>query len=257
MGVRGDMQAVIEAILLDYEARSTAMLDQPTYGKLREPLLRATAPARAFPPTGALSGTYNENGGRVLTITTANPNRLVSNDHVVLTFTDTSGNPAPSSQSYAVTATNNPLIFTVIAPGLALGSYTQSVSTITVNLSGHGLATNNFAYLTFTSGGAAGGLYQVVKVPDSSHFTIAAPDSTTRSGAVLLFKLPAAGYTQNKTIITVDNAGSHGLCRQVIPFGSTSTRETRSAASTRCWLFLTPPTSPSSPPTRPAGPRTA
>ena len=48
-GVRGDMQAVIKAILLDYEARSTNMISQPTYGKQREPLLRVTALARAFP----------------------------------------------------------------------------------------------------------------------------------------------------------------------------------------------------------------
>src|SRR5262249_44294936 len=48
-GVRGDMQAVIKAILLDYEARSSALISQPTFGKQREPLLRATATARAFP----------------------------------------------------------------------------------------------------------------------------------------------------------------------------------------------------------------
>lgn len=52
-GVRGDMQAVIAAILLDYEARATTFLAQPGYGKLREPivrlghLLRATS---AVPP---------------------------------------------------------------------------------------------------------------------------------------------------------------------------------------------------------------
>src|SRR5205085_3724496 len=47
-GVRGDMKAVIRAILLDYEARSSRMLDDPGFGKQREPLLRATAVARAF-----------------------------------------------------------------------------------------------------------------------------------------------------------------------------------------------------------------
>src|SRR6185436_20364736 len=45
--VRGDMKAVIKAILLDYEARS--LTTAPTFGKQREPLLRATAVARAFP----------------------------------------------------------------------------------------------------------------------------------------------------------------------------------------------------------------
>ncbi len=61
-GVRGDLQAVIQAILLDYEARSTDLLTQPTYGKQREPLLRVTAAARALPPARRQAGTYNETG---------------------------------------------------------------------------------------------------------------------------------------------------------------------------------------------------
>lgn len=47
-GVRGDMKAVIKAILLDDEARNPAMLDVPTWGKLREPVLRVVNFARAF-----------------------------------------------------------------------------------------------------------------------------------------------------------------------------------------------------------------
>ncbi len=54
-GVRGDLQAVIQAILLDYEARSPDMASDPTFGKQREPLLRATALARAFPAAPGLS----------------------------------------------------------------------------------------------------------------------------------------------------------------------------------------------------------
>jgi uncharacterized protein (DUF1800 family) len=47
-GVRGDLGAVVRAILTDYEARSPAVADDPGYGKLREPLLRYTAFLRAF-----------------------------------------------------------------------------------------------------------------------------------------------------------------------------------------------------------------
>ena len=47
-GVRGDMKAVIKAILLDTEARDPAIMDQPTWGKLREPVLRVVNFARAF-----------------------------------------------------------------------------------------------------------------------------------------------------------------------------------------------------------------
>jgi uncharacterized protein (DUF1800 family) len=48
-GVRGDMKAILTAILLDPEARdSSADFDNPQYGKVRESLLRYTEWARAF-----------------------------------------------------------------------------------------------------------------------------------------------------------------------------------------------------------------
>ncbi len=50
-GVRGDMKAVVKAILLDSEARDPAMMSQPTWGKLREPFLRCVNLARAFNAT--------------------------------------------------------------------------------------------------------------------------------------------------------------------------------------------------------------
>jgi uncharacterized protein (DUF1800 family) len=39
-GVRGNMQAVIQAILTDYEARSPSLLTEPGYGHMREPMIR-------------------------------------------------------------------------------------------------------------------------------------------------------------------------------------------------------------------------
>ncbi|MBJ6121642.1 DUF1800 domain-containing protein [Sphingomonas mollis] len=50
-GVRGDMKAVVTAILLDTEARSDTALTTATAGKLREPVMRLTAWARAFAVT--------------------------------------------------------------------------------------------------------------------------------------------------------------------------------------------------------------
>ncbi len=47
-GVRGDLGAVVRAILLDYEARSPSVAATATFGKMKEPLLRATALFRAF-----------------------------------------------------------------------------------------------------------------------------------------------------------------------------------------------------------------
>jgi len=49
-GIRGDMKAVIKAILTDYEARSVNVINLQGYGKLKEPLLRATQTIRAFHP---------------------------------------------------------------------------------------------------------------------------------------------------------------------------------------------------------------
>ena len=50
-GVRGDMKAVIRAILLDTEARDSSALTAANGGKLREPVLRLTGWARAFGAT--------------------------------------------------------------------------------------------------------------------------------------------------------------------------------------------------------------
>ena len=47
-GVRGDMKAIIKAILLDTEARADTALTTATAGKLREPVQRLTAWARMF-----------------------------------------------------------------------------------------------------------------------------------------------------------------------------------------------------------------
>jgi uncharacterized protein (DUF1800 family) len=47
-GVRGDLRAVTKAVLLDTEARQDPSLAAPTWGKLREPMLRFVQWARTF-----------------------------------------------------------------------------------------------------------------------------------------------------------------------------------------------------------------
>ncbi len=209
-GVRGDLSAVVSAILLDYEARSTNPAKLSTFGKQREPLLRVTSAARAFPAPPGNGGTYAESGTQTITITTTNAHRLNNNDTVVLTFTDTSGNPAPAHGNYAVTAisTNS---FTVNALNLAAGTYSQNTNTLTVSISGHGLLPGYAAYLVFTSGGAANGQFLVITNPSSSTFTASTPDATVRSGNCLLLKINAAGFTQSGTVATVSCTGPHGL----------------------------------------------
>jgi uncharacterized protein (DUF1800 family) len=50
-GVKGNLQAVIKAILLDDEARNSAHIVNPAFGKQREPILRLAAWARATDAT--------------------------------------------------------------------------------------------------------------------------------------------------------------------------------------------------------------
>ena len=56
-GVRGDMKAVMQAILLDPEATQPSATAPMTFGKLKEPMLRLSAIFRAF-NTRASSGRY-------------------------------------------------------------------------------------------------------------------------------------------------------------------------------------------------------
>ncbi|MEO0794803.1 MAG: DUF1800 family protein [Verrucomicrobiota bacterium] len=56
-GIRGDMQAVIRAILLDPEARNRGFLNDPTNGMLREPYIRYLHICRAFNLT-TVSGNF-------------------------------------------------------------------------------------------------------------------------------------------------------------------------------------------------------
>lgn len=51
-GVRGDLGAVVKAILLDEEARSGQLDNPATFGKLKEPVLKFTALIRAFDVIG-------------------------------------------------------------------------------------------------------------------------------------------------------------------------------------------------------------
>ena len=64
-GVRGDMAAVVRAILLDVEARDMANVNSTTFGKVREPMIRLTNWMRAF-------GATSVSGGYLITSTSGN-----------------------------------------------------------------------------------------------------------------------------------------------------------------------------------------
>ena len=60
-GIRGDLGAVVRAILTDYEARSPVVTDDPGYGKLKEPLLRFTGILRSFGATSTSGRNRQDN----------------------------------------------------------------------------------------------------------------------------------------------------------------------------------------------------
>lgn len=64
-GVRGDMAAVVRAILLDTEARTTPTASDPNFGKMREPVVRMANWMRAFDAT-------SQSGDWLITSTSAN-----------------------------------------------------------------------------------------------------------------------------------------------------------------------------------------
>lgn len=86
-GVRGDLKAVLKAILLDDEAMNSVNLNSPTFGKLRSPVLRIAQWARTFKARSVL-GTWK----------------------VILW----DGNPAQDASQYPL---NPPSVFSYYRPG--------------------------------------------------------------------------------------------------------------------------------------------
>lgn len=155
-GVRGDMQAVIKAVLLDYEARSSVESVKPAYGKQREPLLRVAAAGRAFRPD-TYSGTYSQTGTRTITVNTSTAHKLASGNNVFLEFTAnpadvTAGIPAPWTGTYSATVTGTNT-FTIQATNYVTGTYSipANSTTCTVTMTNHWLQSGNSVFMDFTS----------------------------------------------------------------------------------------------------------
>ena len=117
-GVRGDLAAVLKQILLDGEVRRSSVTQTSTnFGKQREPMLRLTGPARAFPAQPS-TGTYVQLTGvnaSKLRITTSGLNDFSAGFTVSLDFRGNYTNPPvgqttdpydnPTSANYSVAST--------------------------------------------------------------------------------------------------------------------------------------------------------
>lgn len=200
-GVRGDMQAVIKAILLDREARDPAMLNVATFGKQREGLLRVTALARAFAPPASLEGTWAQNGSATIAISFPSAHRMSAGDTVQLTFTN--GTPIPTSGRYSVTPTS-PTALNVSASNLLSSgaTFVQSNGIVTVSFVNHYLLPTQFAYLIFTNATMTSGVYQVATAINNS-FTAPTGDTNSRSGNLIIPRInggfTVSGYAVGST----------------------------------------------------------
>jgi Protein of unknown function (DUF1800) len=222
-GVRGDMKAVVKAILLDYDARSNSEATKAAFGKQREPIMRVAAATRAF-RTNGFSGSYAQTStgstNRVISITTTTPHKLTNGNSVFLEFTG--GSPVPYSGIYSVAAITGAqatsTAFTVNATGIVAGTYSQASgsSTITITISSHWLAAGHKCYLDFQSGGAAGvaGLDGAVHTvvtssgETSSTFTIAdpaGPAASARSGNVIMPRFNPGSYQVSSSGLAAPN----------------------------------------------------
>ncbi|MFN7565435.1 MAG: DUF1800 family protein, partial [Prosthecobacter sp.] len=203
-GVRGDMQAVIKAVLLDYEARSSTEAAKPAYGKQREPLLRVAAAGRAFRPD-TYAGTYSQTGTRTITIDTTNgavppvakPHKLATGNTVMLEFTasaanQTAGIPAPWTGTYAVTVVDADT-FTIQATNYATGTYSiPANSTVcTVSMGNHWLQSGNSVFMDFTSGNADV-LTNAASTIDGQVYTITHNETANNGDNGNTFTIPVA-----------------------------------------------------------------
>ncbi len=215
-GVRGDMKAVIKAILLDFEARDPSFIGKAAFGKQKEPLLRVTNAARAF-RRESLSGTYSQGdhslNNRTITITTTTPHKLniTTGNSVFLDFEESvnpAGVEAPTSTPYTVASVVNATTFTVNATGWVTGTYSQTAGNnfITISIGSHWLPAGGKAFLDFTSGtlnNLAGfdrrahtalTSLSTNNATAGASFTIAAPDTSARSGSVMMPRLNTGSY---------------------------------------------------------------
>lgn len=68
------------------------------------------------------------------------------------------------------------------------GTYSQSGTTVTVTITGHGLIAGNVIYASISSGDATSGTYTVLSVTDANTFTYTAGDSQSTSGDITLLR---------------------------------------------------------------------
>ncbi|MES2921190.1 MAG: DUF1800 family protein [Verrucomicrobiota bacterium] len=153
-GVSGDMKAVIKAILLDYEARSSTLLAQQGFGKQREPISRVAAIARAFPAPAAIAGTYTQIGN-LINVSVSPAVNITNNSNVYLDFSGATPGDVDDA-AYTVISpitAGNTTTFTARPKSTeGTATYSQTAASLVINVPDeHSFALASNVYLDFTS----------------------------------------------------------------------------------------------------------
>ncbi|HEY8749302.1 MAG TPA: DUF1800 family protein [Tepidisphaeraceae bacterium] len=149
---RGNMQAVIRAILTDYEARSPSLRTQPGYGRAREPMIRM---ANILRSTGGISVTNKWMIGK----TDNTLAQTVLRSPTVFNFFDPHFTPAGVVQSAGIVAPEFDIIYeTTITNAqnmIYTGIYGSNYNTNPITGTGfRGDSFGNDVYLDFSTAGS-------------------------------------------------------------------------------------------------------
>ncbi len=120
-GVRGDLGAVVRAILTDHEARSPVVAANPSYGKLKEPILRLTSLLRSFnasSTSGRFLGYRNTVDGVPITSATPRPATAAQINQAPNAFSATRFDNVQTSLAQA--AMRAPTVFNFYRPDYVL-----------------------------------------------------------------------------------------------------------------------------------------
>ena len=234
-GVRGDLAAVVSQILLDGEARRSSLTQTSTsFGKQREPMLRLTGTARAFPAVN-YTGTYSQLTGvnsNKLRIITSAPNNFNSGFTVALNFRGNYTTTTPPSPSNNPTSTNYSINAT-----LGIASTTTDISAIDATspcrvhtVAPHGLADGNAVIINGVTGGtfsAALTTQRTITFIDANTFDVVGVNCTavpTSVGSAKMISNPCKITTvQAHGLTTGDNvtiSGTTGTFSPVISGGT-------------------------------------
>ncbi len=220
-GVRGNMQEVVRAILLDYEARSTTAKSAITFGKQREPLLRITGPARAFPSAGIPNSAYRQAGGQAILITTPIAHRLINGENVLLDSFVDGGGPSANLPAFGSYPTAN-----------ATPTYTLVGSTGIATINAPGYQVGNPVNIQFTSGtlGTTSPYNTVrsynVATATSTNFTVDIANTTLPNVTTAQNALTPNNFTINAGSVA---AGNYTVTVSTLAYASVGTTVTVTA----------------------------